>query len=201
MNYLRKLVFSTLLIVSGLVCFGQVIKEEFFQHAPILSKEKVVVRDIILTGNKLTKKYIVFRELQFVESEAYTLADVLNRLQISQQNLMNTSLFIDVKVSFTNWNNDSLDIQVDVKERWYFILLPYFKPIDRNWNIWIKDYALSMERVNYGVKFLGQNVTGRNDRLNIWALNGYTKNLAFNYYNPFTDNKLRHGIGFDFSYA
>jgi len=25
--------------------------------------------------------------------------------------------------------------------------------------------------------------------------------LAFNYYNPFTDNKLRHGFGFDFSYA
>ena len=114
---------------------------------------------------------------------------------------MNTSLFIDVKVNFTNWYNDSLDIQADVKERWYYIVLPYFKPIDRNWNIWIKDYALSMDRVNYGVKFLGKNITGRTDRLNIWALNGYTKKLAFNYYNPFADNKLRHGFGFDFSYA
>ena len=88
---MRKLVFTTLLFVSGFVCYGQVIKEELFQHAPILSKEKVVVRNILLTGNKLTKKYIVFRELQFVESESYTLADVLNRLQVSQQNLMNTN--------------------------------------------------------------------------------------------------------------
>jgi outer membrane protein assembly factor BamA len=201
MNYLRKLVFTTLLIVSGLVNFAQEIKEEIFHHAPILSKEKVFIRNILLTGNKLTKNYIVFRELQFIEGESYSLADVLNRLQTSQQNLMNTSLFIDVKVNFTNWYNDSLDIQADVKERWYYIVLPYFKPIDRNWNIWIKDYALSMDRVNYGVKFLGKNITGRNDRLNIWALNGYTKKLAFNYYNPFADNKLRHGFGFDFSYA
>jgi hypothetical protein len=201
MNYLWKIAFTILCILFGLFSSAQDEKDELFQHAPILQKDRVFIRNISVTGNKLTKKYIVFRELQFIEGRSYTISDILNRLQTSQQNLMNTALFIDAKVNFTNWVNDSLDIQTEVKERWYFIVLPYFKPIDRNWNVWIKDYALSMDRVNYGVKFLGKNVTGRNDVLNIWVLNGYTKKMAFNYYNPFTDNKLRHGFGFDFLYT
>ena len=60
---------------------------------------------------------------------------------------------------------------------------------------------MSMDRVNYGIKFLGKNISGRNDRLNIWLLNGYAQRVALNYYNPFTDHKLRHGVGFDFNYS
>jgi hypothetical protein len=94
-----------------------------------------------------------------------------------------------------------MDIYADVKERWYFFPLPYLKPIDRNLNVWIKDYDLSLDRVNYGMKFIGQNITGRNDRLNAWLINGYTQRAALRYYNPFSDNSLRHGWGFDFSYS
>jgi hypothetical protein len=114
---------------------------------------------------------------------------------------MNTALFVDATVNFTNWVSDSMDIYADVKERWYFFPLPYLKPIDRNLNVWIKDYDLSLDRVNYGMKFIGQNITGRNDRLNAWLINGYTQRAALRYYNPFSDNSLRHGWGFDFSYS
>jgi hypothetical protein len=79
--------------------------------------------------------------------------------------------------------------------------LPYLKPIDRNLNVWVRDYDLSLDRVNYGIKFIGQNITGRNDRLNAWLINGYTQRAALKYYNPFSDNSLRHGWGFDFSYS
>ena len=201
MSYLWKYALLLGLTIHSFSAFSQEKKEEVFENAAILDHSHIAIRDIVVTGNKITKNYIVLREVQFVKGGSYSIAEILNGIQTSRQNLMNTTLFIDATVNFTNWDNDSMDIYVDVKERWYYIALPYFKPIDRNWNVWIKDYALSFDRVNYGVKFLGKNITGRNDRLNIWALNGYTKKLAFNYYNPFSDKKLRHGFGFDFSYS
>ena len=41
----------------------------------------------------------------------------------------------------------------------------------------------SLERVNYGVKLLYNNVTGRSDRLKLWVIGGYTKQITFNYLN------------------
>lgn len=201
MSYLWKYVLLLGLIMQQFFVFSQEKKEEKLEKAAIQNNSRIAIRDIIITGNRVTKNYIVLREVQFIKGGSYLLAEILKGTQNSRQNLMNTTLFIDATVNFTYRGNDSMDIYVDVKERWYYVALPYFKPIDRNWNVWIKDYALSFNRVNYGIKFLGQNVTGRNDRLNIWALNGYTKKLAFNYYNPFSDQKLRHGFGFDFSYS
>lgn len=189
------------MFVSALFVHAQDKEEEVYQDNIILHSTKVVIRDIIITGNKKTKNYIIGREITFKEGSAYSISEILSGVQTSRQNLMNTALFVDAAVNFTNWVNDSMDIYADVKERWYFFPLPYLKPIDRNLNVWIKDYDLSLDRVNYGMKFIGQNITGRNDRLNAWLINGYTQRAALRYYNPFSDNSLRHGWGFDFSYS
>lgn len=202
MMLLRKylsLLFS--LFVSILFVQAQDKEEEVYQDNIILHSTKVSIRNILITGNKKTKNYIIGREITFQEGSAYSIAEILSGVQTSRQNLMNTALFVDASVNFTNWVNDSIDIYADVKERWYFFPLPYLKPIDRNLNVWIKDYDLSLDRVNYGMKFIGQNITGRNDRLNAWLINGYTQRAALRYYNPFSDNSLRHGWGFDFSYS
>ena len=175
-------------------------QEEIFADAPILGQSRVTIRNVVISGNKITKRYIVLRELPFEIGQAYSISDVLIGLQKGRQNIMNTTLFVSASLNFTNWYNDSMDIYIDVKERWYYIALPFFRPIDRNWNVWLKDYSLSLDRVNYGLKFLGKNISGRNDRLNIWLTNGYSRRVAFNYYNPFSDKTLRHGFGFDFSY-
>ncbi len=180
---------------------AQEITDDFFKNADILAHTRITVKKISITGNSITKNYIIHRELSFNEGKSYSISDIVNGLQTSRQNLMNTTLFIDVNLYFTHWVNDSLDIQVDLKERWYYIALPYFKPIDRNWNVWLREHNMDFNRVNYGLKFLGKNITGRNDRLNAWLINGYTKKVALNYYNPFSDQKLRHGFGFDFAYA
>jgi outer membrane protein assembly factor BamA len=166
-----------------------------------LLSQGVTVRNITITGNKKTKSYIVSRELAVQKNQSYTLPEILDGMELSRQNLMNTALFIETNVCFTNWNNDSLDILVDVKERWYYLLFPYLKPADRNWNVWLNDYNLDPDRVNYGLKFHGKNITGRNDRLNAWLINGFTQRMALNYYNPFSDNSLQRGWGFDVWYS
>lgn len=202
MMQLRKY-FSLLILLFTpvLLVFSQDKEEEVYQDDIILQSSKVVIRNIIITGNKKTKNYIIGREITLKKGSAYSISEILSGVQTSRQNLMNTALFVDATVNFTNWVSDSMDIYVDVKERWYFFPLPYLKPIDRNLNVWIKDYDLSLDRVNYGMKFIGQNITGRNDRLNAWLINGYTQRAALRYYNPFSDNSLRHGWGFDFSYS
>jgi outer membrane protein assembly factor BamA len=176
-------------------------QESAYQDAGILRQTRIAIRDIQIKGNKKTKTYIVEREVLLKKGESYTISDILVHIRTSRQNLMNTRLFVDASVDFTRWENDSMDIVVDVKERWYFFPVPYFRPIDRNWNVWINQYKVSFERVNYGIKLQAGNVTGRNDKVNVWLGDGYAKQLAFSYYNPFIDKKAVHGVGIDFAYS
>ncbi len=171
------------------------------EDAQVLKESYVTIRDVHISGEQVTRLYIITREVQFEKGHSYSMSEVLARMKASKENLMNTALFVDVSVNFTNWMDDSLDIEVDVKERWYLFPLPYFKPIDRNWNVWINQYKVSLDRVNYGLKFLANNLTGRNDRLNLWLINGYTRQVTLSYYTPYLDKALRQGLGFDLTFA
>jgi outer membrane protein assembly factor BamA len=177
------------------------VTDSVFQDDNVLKTSFLTIRDVRITGNKVTKKYIISREVAVQKGQSYSISEILRSIELSRQNLMNTTLFVDVSVDFSNWTSDSLDIMVDVKERWYYFPIPYFKPVDRNWNVWINQYNVSMERVNYGLKFAGNNVTGRNDKLNLWLISGYTRQLALSYVRPYIDKKLKHGLLFDISYS
>jgi outer membrane protein assembly factor BamA len=167
----------------------------------VLQESKVTIRNIVVTGNKKTKEHIVKREIPFLEGQAYPMSDILASLPKSRLNLINTSLFVDASVDFTNWYNDSLDILVDVKERWYWFPIPIFKPVDRNWNVWINQYNVSFDRVNYGLKFMGRNISGRNDNLTVFIQSGYTKLLQVTYVNPYLGKSLKHGFSVDMSFG
>ena len=91
----------------------------------VLKSSFLTIRDIIITGNKITKAYIIAREIPMKKNNRYSISDILKNLPRSKQNLINTGLFIDVTVDFSNWFNDSMDIVVDVKERWYYFPVPY----------------------------------------------------------------------------
>jgi outer membrane protein assembly factor BamA len=196
------------ILVAVLCCFlvtaaksqlKQTDTSSLYKNAP--DEEKVIIRQITVVGNKKTKLHIVTREVPLKEGMSYSMSYILNSLQTARQNLMNTTLFVDATVDFKNWYNDSLDILVDVKERWYYFPFPLFKPIDRNWNVWINQYNVSFDRVNYGIKFLGMNITGRNDKLNIYLVGGYTKQIAVTYENPFVGKSLKHGLSTEISYS
>lgn len=161
----------------------------------------VTVRKIEVTGNQKTRLPIVTREVTLTPGAAYTMPQVLEAVKQSRNNLMNTTLFVDAHVDFKNWYDDSLDIVVDVRERWYFFPVPYFKPVDRNWNVWINQYNVSFDRINYGLKFRGENITGRNDKLNLFLIDGYTRQYAVNYTNPFFAGSLKHGMILEMLYS
>ena len=201
-----RVLYKYVLLCGMVLCFFQCLLAQEKEEIPheddnVLKSSFLTIRDIIITGNKITKTYIIAREIPMKENGQYSISDILKNLPRSKQNLINTGLFIDVTVDFSNWFNDSMDIVIDVKERWYYFPVPYFKPVDRNFNVWINEYGASLARVNYGIKLIGNNVSGRNDKLNIWLITGYSKQVLLNYTAPYFDNSLKNGMSVDFQFS
>ncbi|MEO5594845.1 MAG: POTRA domain-containing protein [Chitinophagaceae bacterium] len=166
----------------------------------IHNRSLFIINEISISGNKKTKATTIERELPFKKGDSVYLPELVGKFQRSKELLINTRLFNNVIVSLKNFHGYLVDVQIDVVERWYIFPVPYFRPVDRNLSAWAdKNYSLS--RVNYGVKFLHSNFTGRNDRLRIWLLTGYTRQLQLNYDQPASDRSLKHGFGFGVLYA
>lgn len=165
------------------------------QHLPI------IIGDIELTGNKKTKSFMVMREMPFQKGDRITEADLTKQMILAKQQLMNTTLFVDVTVSISSRKGNVVYINVEMKERWYLFPLPYFRLVDRNFNQWWVEQNKSLARVNYGVKFIQNNASGRNDNVDIWLITGYTQQVTLRYNLPFFDKKLKSGFNAGIVYA
>jgi len=161
----------------------------------------IIVGDIQLSGNKKTKDFIVLREVPFQKSDRLLQVDIDKRLVLARQQLMNTALFVDVTVSVSSRIGNVWSIRIDMKERWYLFPLPYFRLVDRNFSQWWVEQKRSLDRVNYGVKFIQNNVSGHNDNLDIWLISGYTQQITLRYNLPFFDKKLKSGFNVGLIYA
>jgi outer membrane protein assembly factor BamA len=159
-----------------------------------------IVSDIVITGDIKTKPYIIEREIPFKRGDLITLNQLVKEFEVARRQLMNTRLFNDVVVSLKSFHGNLVEVQVDVKERWYLFPIPYFKLIDRNLSEW-KKQGYGLQRANYGAKLSYYNFTGRNDKLKAWFITGYTRRLEFSYEQPYADKSLKHGYGIGVSYA
>jgi outer membrane protein assembly factor BamA len=158
------------------------------------------VGDIIITGNRKTKAYIITRELPFKPGDTVYLPDLLKAFTPARERIINTRLFNEVVISLKEFRGYTVDIQIDVKERWYIFPIPYARPVDRNFTAWAdKNYSLS--RLDYGLRYAHYNFTGRNDYLRVWLITGYTRQVELAYDQPYADKFLKHGFGMGFSYA
>ncbi len=201
--YMRLIFFYCLLLITDSL-YGQETDSAFIPQRSL--SELVASRSIFQTigevqvqGNKKTKAYIILREIPFKKGDKIAADDLEKLLVQAKQQVMNTLLFVDVNVYVAAKRGNVLIINVEVKERWYFFPLPYFKLVDRNFNQWWVEQKRSLERVNYGLKFIQNNLSGRNDNLDIWFINGYTQQLAVRYDRPFIDKQLKKGFNIGFS--
>lgn len=157
------------------------------------------VGNIEITGNKKTRAFIILREIPFKTGEEYPLQVLVKKFEDARRQLMNTTLFHEVVVALKKFDGYKVDILVDVKERWYIFPVPYLRPVDRNLNQWIVEQKARLDRVNYGAKVLHNNVTGRNDKLRLYLVGGYTKQISVSYGRPYIDKNLKWGINFGFA--
>lgn len=155
---------------------------------------KLHVNKITVTGNRKTKTYIIEREIQFKPGDSIITSKLSETLEQARQLVYNTTLFNEVTVTVIPQTAFDIDVLVDVKERWYVFPVPQFKWADRNFNEWVKTYRADFDRVNYGLKFIHYNLTGRKDQLRIFLLNGYSRNISFSYSAPYSNPKLTEGF-------
>ncbi|MCW3112739.1 MAG: hypothetical protein JWR18_1135 [Segetibacter sp.] len=204
MAYLGRILFIFVLFsfLTRINAYSQLIEKAppspvAVQAAPLDSVSTVVVlSDIVLTGFKKTKSYIIQRELPFIKGQSIPSSELIDKLKLAKQQLMYTSLFVDVDVRAVKIDTGHVFIDIRVKERWYLFPIPYFKIVSRNFNTWWVEENHSLDRVEYGLKFMQNNVSGRNDNLNLWVVGGYTQQFSLRYDNPNIDNKLKNGINF-----
>jgi hypothetical protein len=158
------------------------------------------IRSITVTGNKHTKDYIIKRELLFKEQDSVALNELVEQFELSREQLINTRLFNSATINLKSFDGYGVNIEVEVKERWYIFPVPYFNLIDRNFQAWA-DKKYSLARINYGLKFIHFNTTGRKDPLNLFVISGYSRQLLLSYNQPYAGKSLKFGYGFSVGYS
>lgn len=160
-----------------------------------LGYAQVRISTIEITGNKKTRDYIVKRELPYKVGDLLSLDSLASLNTVAQQQLFNTALFLETNVMSEPIDSASVKIKIQVKERWYFFPLPYFRWVDRNFSQWWNEQNRSLDRVNYGINLRQGNVTGNNDKLTVGYITGYTHQASVRYQMPFIDKQLKYGLG------
>lgn len=159
---------------------------------------KRMILDIKVIGNKITKEYIIMRELVFQEGDSLTNGELRNHLFQSKKNLLNTSLFNFVEFDWAVDPSNDISIFITLTERWYFFPSPIFEIDDINFNTWWKTKDFS--RINYGLYLSMKNFRGRDETLKMTLQLGYTEKINLYYQIPYINKQKKSGLGFAYSY-
>jgi len=165
-----------------------------------LSSCNYIVDKIVITGNKLTKPYIILRELEFKEKDTIPGEYWIQFLEKSRTNLINTSLFNFVNIDTISLKTDNkYDIRVRLIERWPVIPDFTFKFMDRNLGAWWESRKLS--RLTAGADIIHSNFRGRRENLILGITVGFNERLSLTYLIPFINKKQTIGLGASFSFT
>ncbi|MEP7106563.1 MAG: POTRA domain-containing protein [Ferruginibacter sp.] len=200
MSILKKIYYSCLLTVITANVDAQNVEVTMqpLTKLPLVSIDssaKLVVRRIIINGNRKTKDYMILREIQFKPGDSIIIGTLNKVFQMARQQVYNTTLFHEVKVDLEMISAFEINVIVTVKERWSLFPVPQFQIVDRSFNEWLVKYKGDLSRVNYGIKFVDYNFSGRRDPLRLFLINGYTKNMSFSYSQPYSNRALTQGFG------
>jgi outer membrane protein assembly factor BamA len=158
--------------------------------------EKLVVGDIRLIGNKVTRDKIILRELELTSGDTLALSDFCRLVKQSRLNLLNRSIFNFVTVdSIRDGANQRLmHLEFQFVERWYFWPFPIFELADRNFNAWFN--TGKYDRVNYGMLMTHNNFRGRIEQFRILIRAGFNQNFSVRYDIPYLTRDQTFGLGF-----
>lgn len=193
-SYLVKITLTCILL--NLIISLEIISQN--NNPDIITKQVdfVVVDSIILSGNKITKDRIIYRELLFKVGDTIHGDSLGFILQRTQENLINTALFNFVTIDTTviGKNHQNLIIHIDMIERWYIWPFPIFELSDRNFNSWLESKDLS--RVSYGAFVTWENFRGRKETFKLRLQFGYNERYDIFYQVPYINKKETVGMGF-----
>ena len=173
-----------------------------FDKLPIVttdSAEKLIINEIVIAGNKITKRNIIERELMMPVNQPIEKIKLEEQVAQSKNNLINTGLFNIVKIDYIKDDSNYVKLLVLVTERWYIWPFPILQIADRNFNAWWQTKDLS--KLNYGFFLIYANFRGRKETIVLRGQLGFTKQLGISYNVPYIDKKQKSGLSFSASYA
>jgi outer membrane protein assembly factor BamA len=161
---------------------------------------RVVIREIRLEGNRITRPKIILRELKFQAGDTVPEASFPLMVTQSRDNVFNTSLFNLVTVDTLREPGcaECVAVTVKVVERWYIWPLPYIAFPNHNINAWFSDPDFS--RLTYGINLTFFNTRGRNETLTILLHFGFDQQYGFSYKTPYINKKQTWGFGFGLNF-
>jgi outer membrane protein assembly factor BamA len=158
------------------------------------------IKEIAVSGNKRTRNSTILRELSFQAGEAYALPVIIDKLEQTKRQLMNTSLFRNVVVSLRSLQDHDVYVTVDVEEKWYFFPEPFLRVANGTFSQW-NERGRKLDHLNYGLKLTQYNFSGRGDKMHVNFTNGYTKKVALQYRGFFLDKELKWSSSVNFAYG
>jgi outer membrane protein assembly factor BamA len=190
-----------MLIVAGMILFPKTAVAQKTMEPDSAELNYVIIRRIIIEGNRRTRERTILREVTFNEGDSVRIDELMEEVQRSRNQVQNTGLFNEVNTNIRNWVDDSLDVELTVKERWYTIPVPALDLYDRNFNVWWFEHDHDLRWIQAGVRLYQNNLTGRNDNLKMAALFGFKQTLALDYTLPYFDAVQKHGFHLNANYS
>jgi len=163
------------------------------QHASAQENHYVIIDSISISGNKHSEIFMIERELLLIKDSIYESKDLDNLALRSEYQLMNTNLFITMKVTWTEIKPQHVIVNVVVQEKWYKWLIPVFQLADRNYKEW-ESHGFGLNRTNYGAHLNIYNFRGRRETVRLTFINGYTRHYAVQYIAPFLEKTGKYGL-------
>jgi len=180
---------------AALAANAQVVRKVSFDAEPAAY---VVLQDIVIEGNRKTRRDIVRREMSLRDGDTLLLADLASIYERERRLLLNTRLFSEavITASILDTLAHRLVLRAVVREKWYLYPGVDIDLADRNFNVWWKEQNRSLDRVNFGVNFRHNNITGRADRITLRLQAGYTRKAELRYKIPYIDRAKLFGLQF-----
>ncbi|MDA0195242.1 MAG: BamA/TamA family outer membrane protein [Bacteroidetes bacterium] len=202
----RAFAFSLILFVHTINCKAQtpVIYKVFTPAGDTIlidSMRSVIIDNFFVTGNKKTHEGYILRELSVKKGESFLFKDLRKLLDRDAQKIFNLRIFEESHTNVILKENDLVDIEVKVRERWYLWPIPIFRIADRNFNAWWSTRERDLSRLLYGVTLDHSNIRGRGERLRLTAQFGFTRNFQLFYSKPYIDKERKYGFAALFGFT
>lgn len=164
-----------------------------------LYAQSLIINNIEISGNKITKGFIILRELPFALNDTLDTASFDQLLVKAKENLSNTSLFNFVTITpQASPSDDSLiDLSINVEERWYIMPLIEVQLEDRNFSAWLQE--LDFKRITLEVGARVDNFLGLRHKLVFSGSFGYQWGGFLGYRDIALDRNHKHYMGISVS--
>jgi outer membrane protein assembly factor BamA len=181
-------------IIIFSLCLPISIKGQESKHS-----DSLTVGEIIVKGNYVTSKRVIYRELDFKLNDLVLRGEVEFRKQTSINNLTKTSLFNFVEISIEETQGNSLIIIVNLTERWFIWPNLYLNQTDRNFSEWWRTKDLAKLEYGIGLKINNFRGTAESVMLN-YHIGNFTK-YELDYRGIYIDKAKRHSFSVLASYS